>query len=150
MKRIITVLIALIVGVFISTAIGEFSASAQLRYYKRVATYDNNGVKTSTGGQGQYIMFLNNGIAYECDKNGKSTTYGNMQYKYRGTRDGKLVYQGLINNGPWGFQWSPYFFLYVTPDYKRINHRSSVAFVSTTVYELSTPEDEVSGPDVFY
>lgn len=154
MNRLYYIIIFL--GVFAFPMFKDSTARAQtVRYYVGVARYNGNGVKSEPQNKGMYLAFINNNsFIYICDKNGnklKNFFNDNSVYKYRGTRDGTLIYQAYCTtyygNGFWGYD-----ILYFTPDLKRLNWKSQRGYPLdyTDVYELGAPGNELKAPDTFY
>lgn len=150
MKRILSALIVLIIGIVGARDIAGFSASSQtIRYYTCKEYYDRDGVKHSTN-KATYITFANgNSVVYASDSQGNSNSNAlrDNVYKYVGTKDGKLIYRP-DNYGMYGVEYQ----LIFNSDFSRLNFRDHFAWISddTEVWVLSNPQDKVQAPQVFY
>lgn len=133
-----------------------FESSAQtVRYYTAQAVYDKDGIKHSPNDFPEiYLAFVqNNNLIYQCHKDGSSR--GSMyQWRYVTTKDNIRVYQATPNI----HRFTPYPWLYITPDYSRVNlvrwerNGTQTNFDDpgwTYVFQQSDP-NQLGAPSVFY
>ena len=154
MKKLISYLAIVVIGLFVSPQMKDSHAHAQIRYYISKQCFDREGVQHSNNVK-RYIAWTNGGqIMYECDANGNMLPNA-VTYAYRGTKNGLMVYQYYRDDymflGPPRKTFDDRMTYYVSSDYSKLNWVNKTLGY-TVVFKQSTPgsSDDIEMPETFY